>query len=255
MPVEFVGSLAAGSPAASADLGLDPDWPARMAVLHEELGFDWLQVAQSPGLDRGADGIVVASQVLTATSELGVLLAHRPGIAAPTVVARQYATLAAFYPGRIAMLLDASADAASRRRDGDISQPADAGRRAADFLAIVRRAWSSPDPFDYDGEFYQVAGATSSVRPPGGAVPVYLRVAAGDFAWVGGLHPAPCSRASVRFVAGATEQVADAILAHVAAGASTLQLCGYEPEADGTACATVIRLVREQARRSRCRVA
>jgi hypothetical protein len=41
--------------------------------------------------------------------------------------------------------------------------------------------------------------------------------------------------------------VADAVLDYVAAGVSTLVICGHNPEADAADDATIIRLVREQA--------
>ena len=69
--------------------------------------------------------------MLTTTSGLGVLLAHRPGLVAPTVAARQFATLEAFHPGRVAMLVLADGDDAVRR---------DGGGRAAAGRAVMARA-------------------------------------------------------------------------------------------------------------------
>ena len=79
-----------------------PTWPRTpstrpgWAGLHEEAGFDRLLVDCPAG---SLDPVAVANQVLTTTSGLGVLLAHRPGFVAPTVAARQYATLEASSPG------------------------------------------------------------------------------------------------------------------------------------------------------------
>src|SRR6185437_4042645 len=83
-----------------------------MGGLHEEAGFDRLLVDCPAG---SADPVAVANQVLTTTSGLGVLLAHRPGSVAPTIAARQFATLEAFHPGRVAMLVMADGDAAEQR--------------------------------------------------------------------------------------------------------------------------------------------
>jgi len=177
VPVKFVGSLGnpvlPSSPSAAdrrdGDEPPDPDRPTQLAALHEEAGFDWLLL---DGSANSPDALVIANQVLTTTSGLGVLLATQPGLVAPTVAARQYATLDAFHPGRVAMYLTTSGDEAGRLSSGDGRDEAARYRRAQEFLQIVQRTWRSAEPFDYAGEFYRVAGATSSVRPPGGVLPV-----------------------------------------------------------------------------------
>jgi alkanesulfonate monooxygenase len=191
MAIEFVGSLvnaslrspASGPPVSG--LAADPDYPVRMAALHEESGFDRLLVGHS---SSSPDGFSVANQVLTTTSRLGVLLAHRPGFVAPTVAARQYATLEAFHPGRVALHVITGGDDADQRRDGDTCDKAARYRRSDEFLQVVKLTWGSREPFDYEGEFYRVAGGWSAVRPPGGSLPVYFAGASGDAVRVGGRH-------------------------------------------------------------------
>jgi alkanesulfonate monooxygenase len=193
MAIEFIGSLvnaalrspASSSGPAASGLATDPDYPARMAGLHEESGFDRLLVGHS---SSSPDGFAVANQVLTATSRLGVLLAHRPGFVAPTIAARQYATLEAFHPGRVAMHIITGGDDADQLRDGDALGKADRYRRSGEFLDIVRLSWSSRERFDYDGEFYRVAGAWSAVRPTGGSLPVYFAGASAEAVLTGGQH-------------------------------------------------------------------
>src|SRR5262249_56915566 len=43
---------------------------------------------------------------------------------------------------------------------------ADAGpcRRGSEYIALLRRTWTSTSPFDHAGEFYRVVGAYSEVR-------------------------------------------------------------------------------------------
>src|ERR1700728_3940653 len=108
MAIEFIGSLVNGATVLSAA----PEYPARMAGLHEESGFDRLLVGHS---SSSPDGFAVAKQVLTTTSRLGVLLGHQPRFVAPTIAARQYATLEAFHPGRVAMHVITGDDADQRR--------------------------------------------------------------------------------------------------------------------------------------------
>jgi alkanesulfonate monooxygenase len=187
MSIEFIGSLVNASARNSfaRSGGTDADYPARMARLHEESGFDRLLVGHS---SSSPDGFTVADTVLNATSRLGVLLAHRPGFVAPTVAARQYATLDAFHPGRVALHVISGGDDADQLRDGDTSDKAARYRRSGEFLDIVKLEWSSATPFDYEGEFYRVRGALSSVRPAGGALPVYFAGASPEAVLVGGRH-------------------------------------------------------------------
>jgi alkanesulfonate monooxygenase len=49
--------------------------------------------------------------------------------------------------------------------DGDFTPKAERYRRAAEYLQLMKLAWSSPRPFDFAGEFYRVADADSDVRP------------------------------------------------------------------------------------------
>ncbi len=49
--------------------------------------------------------------------------------------------------------------------DGDFTPKAERYRRAAEYLELMKLAWSSERPFDFSGEFYRVKGAHSDVHP------------------------------------------------------------------------------------------
>src|ERR1700722_12885058 len=98
MPIEFIGSLVNGSAANFRSGGYDSGYPARMARLHEEAGFDRLLIGHS---SSAPDGFTGADPVPTPTSSQKVLRAPGPGFVAPPVPPRQYATLDAFHPGRV----------------------------------------------------------------------------------------------------------------------------------------------------------
>ena len=166
MSIEFIGSLVNASARNSfaRSGGTDADYPARMARLHEESGFDRLLVGHS---SSSPDGFTVADTVLNATSRLGVLLAHRPGFVAPTVAARQYATLDAFHPGRVALHVISGGDDADQLRDGDTSDKAARYRRSGEFLDIVKLEWSSADAVRLRGRVLPGAGG-AVLGPPGG---------------------------------------------------------------------------------------
>jgi alkanesulfonate monooxygenase len=188
VPVEFIGiARTADRSETIAETGpaVQPEYLYHLAVTHEQSGFDRVLVAHS---SSAPDGFTVADQVLNATSRLGVLLAHRPGFVAPTVAARKFATTDAFYPGRIALHVITGGDDADQARDGDFTDKAARYRRTDEFLDVVKLEWSSEQHFSYDGEFYRVADAWSSLRPPGGHLPIYFGGASGDAVRVGGRH-------------------------------------------------------------------
>jgi len=175
MSIEFIGiaSTSAGSEAQGySGPAVDPAYLALLVRTHEDAGFDRVLVAHSSAMP---DGFTVADQILSRTTTLKVLLAHRPGFVAPTIAARKYATIDAFHPGRIALHVITGGDDADQARDGDISDKVTRYRRTDEFLDILRREWESETPFDYAGEFYQVRGGFSSVRPPAGTDPGLLR--------------------------------------------------------------------------------
>jgi alkanesulfonate monooxygenase len=190
MPVEFIGiaSTRPGSETETAAVSgpaVQLDYLKDLALAHEESGFDRVLVAHS---SASVDGFTVADQILTHTTRLAVLLAHRPGFVSPTYAARKYATIDAFHPGRIALHTITGGDDREQARDGDLTDKATRYRRTDEFLSIVRKEWESADPFDFEGEFYTVRGGWSSVRPAPGAIPIYFGGASEDAIRVGGKH-------------------------------------------------------------------
>jgi alkanesulfonate monooxygenase len=190
MTIEFIGiahvrpgsESEAGDPAAPL---IQPEYLKAIAQAHEDSGFDRVLVAHS---SASPDGFTIADQVLTHTTRLGVLLAHRPGFVSPTYAARKYATLDAFHPGRIALHTISGGDDREQARDGDLTDKPTRYRRTDEFLTVLRREWEAQEPFDFAGEFYTVQGGWSSIRPPLGRIPVYFGGASEDAVRVGGKH-------------------------------------------------------------------
>jgi alkanesulfonate monooxygenase len=164
---------------------VQPDYLRALAQAHERSGFDKVLIPHSSAM---ADGFILADQTLAATERLGVLLAHRPGFVAPTIAARKYATIDAFYPDRIALHVITGGDDADQQRDGDWLEKAARYRRSGEFLEVVKQEWSSQEHFDHTGEFYNVKDAWSSVRPARGHIPIYFGGASGDAVRVAAEH-------------------------------------------------------------------
>src|SRR5579863_217017 len=188
MRVEFIGMVRtsdASETVIEVGAAIEPDYLYRIARAHEQSGFDRVLVTQTSSTP---DGFIVADQLLNATTRIGVLLVHRPGFVEPTVAARMFATLDALHPGRVALHASTGGEDADQARDGDFAAKAARYRRTGEFLDIVRLAWSSPVPFDYSGEFYQVADAWSQIRPDGGHLPIYFAGASAEAIRIGGRH-------------------------------------------------------------------
>ncbi len=176
MPIELLGMIAttAGSEnKAVAGPVVDPAYVREFSQAHEEAGFDRVLIVYSAS---SPDGFAVASAALHATQTLKVLIAHRPGFVAPTIVARKLATLDHLTGGgRVAIHHITGGSEADQRRDGDFSEKGDRYRRTGEFIDVLRKSLSEDAPFDYDGEFYRVEGAFSAVKPATDAgIPIFF---------------------------------------------------------------------------------
>ena len=107
-------------------------------------------------------------------------IAQRPGFTAPTLLARQLATLDQLSGGRVSLHVITGGNAGELRQDGNTLDDKDERyARTSEFLDIVRAEWTSEQPFDYDGKYYKVEKGFSHVKPhhPGG---IYTFVGGGS---------------------------------------------------------------------------
>ena len=166
---------------------VDPGYLARFAQAHEAAGFDRVLIGYHA---TGPDGFAVAAHVLNATTRLKVLIAHRPGFVAPTLVARKLATLDQLTGGgRVAIHHITGGDELDQKRDGDFADHDRRYARTAEFMGLLRRELTATEPFDHDGEFYRVRGAYSYVQPAtADAIPLYFGGASPAAISVGAQH-------------------------------------------------------------------
>ena len=141
----------------------DPDYISSEAREYEAAGYDSSIIPQSA---TWPDVTVTAAWALAHTQRLRVVLAHRPGTQAPTAAARAVATLDRVSAGRVGVhLILGSRGGSDLPRDGDLADREARYRRAAEYLEIFTGVLTRDAPFDFDGEFYQVRGAYSGVKP------------------------------------------------------------------------------------------
>src|SRR6266446_2763072 len=167
MPVRIIGMIGVTPPSSKASLhviegGLSPAYLTEFARAHDRAGFDMVLVGYS---SSSAEGFLVALYAAMRTERLGYLVAHRPGFAAPTLMARKIATFDHLTAGRLAVHIITGKTDDEQHGDGDFSPKAERYLRAAEYRELRTLAWSSERPFDFSGQFYTVKGAHSDVRP------------------------------------------------------------------------------------------
>ncbi|WP_131744687.1 LLM class flavin-dependent oxidoreductase [Frankia sp. Cppng1_Ct_nod] len=165
MPVEFIGLISTREGSETHQPSgpvIDRDYVRRSARVHEDAGFDKVLIGYSAG---SPDNIQVAAYAAAHTERLGYLIAHRPGVVFPTVAARYFATLDHFAAGRIAVHIITGGNDAEQRRDGDYLTKDERYDRTDEYLDIVRKTWTSTEPFSHEGRYYKLEDHLATVRP------------------------------------------------------------------------------------------
>lgn len=163
--IEFIGFLAHQESSetipASGPL-VDKPFLGAYARAQEHAGFDRALIAYHSG---APDGLQIAAYAAAQTNRLGLLVAHRPGVVAPTVAARQFASLDHFSDGRAAINIVSGGVDAEQQRDGDFLGHDERYARTDEYLQVMKLAWTRSEPFDFDGRYYRVKGHATQARP------------------------------------------------------------------------------------------
>jgi alkanesulfonate monooxygenase len=189
MTVEFIGMIGTRHvseihPATGPVI--NREFLRRFTRVHEDAGFDKVLVGYSSSTP---DGLQVAAYAAAHSERLGFLVAHRPGFVAPTLAARQFATLDHLSGGRVAMHVITGASDAEQRRDGDFLTKEERYQRTDEYLEVVTRTWTEEEPFDHHGRFYQARDVQSEIRPlQRPRIPVYFGGSSQAAYRVGGKH-------------------------------------------------------------------
>jgi alkanesulfonate monooxygenase len=147
--------------AATQERPPDIEYLAQIARSAEQLGFE---AVLTPTGTWCEDAWLTTAALTRDTRHLKFLVAFRPGLISPTLAAQMAATYQRLSRGRLLLNVVTGGQADEQRRFGDHLSHDERYARTAEFLAIVRGAWSG-EPFDFTGEHYQVAGATV-MSPP-----------------------------------------------------------------------------------------
>lgn len=172
-----------GDAATRAQSHLQPTLENLTALVRtaEDLGFE---AALTPTGSHCEDSWLATAALAQHSERLKFLVAFRPGVLSPTLAVQQVSTYQRFTGNRLALNIVTGGDDSEMRRYGDAIDKAARYRRTAEFLAVVRGAWSNPE-FTFRGEFYDVQAARTAYPVQtvptiyfGGSSPEAIEVAA-----------------------------------------------------------------------------
>jgi alkanesulfonate monooxygenase len=276
MSIEFIGFVTNNNSSETIPRSgplVNRDHIETVAKAHENAGFDRVLLAFNA---TSPDSLQVGQHVLGVTERLNILIAQRPGFTAPTLLARQLATIDQLWRGRVALHVITGGNAEELKQDGNLVHDKDERyARTGEFLDIVKAEWSSDKPFSYSGKYYQVQNGFSQVKPyrPDG-IPIFVGGGSDAAIEVAGKHadtfalwgesyaqvrdvtsrvraaaakhgrPTPRFSLSVRPIIAETEEKAWAKADAILERATALQdVTGYRKPADGHATAGARRLL------------
>jgi alkanesulfonate monooxygenase SsuD/methylene tetrahydromethanopterin reductase-like flavin-dependent oxidoreductase (luciferase family) len=157
---------------------LVPRWEDSLEVaqLADRAGFEaivpvsrWLGLVPGKPTDASAQNLesfVWASAVCVSTRQAGVFATCPIHAYHPVLAAKQAATVDQISGGRFGLNIVAGWNPAEAALFGkEILDHESRYRRAAEWIEIVQRIWSSEEEFDYDGEFWQITGAYTVPLP------------------------------------------------------------------------------------------
>jgi alkanesulfonate monooxygenase len=197
---------------------IDREYTRRITRAHEDAGFDKVLIGTASVFPEGTQ---VAAYAAQHSERLGFLVSHRPGFVAPTVAARVFATLDVFAGGRISLHTITGGSDAEMARDGDHLTKDERYARTDEYLEILKLAWTSDKPFDYDGNYYQLEDFWTDLRSPQDPhIPLYFGGSSEAAYRVGGKH-AHTFAIWGEPLAQAAEQIASIRAAAEAAGRET----------------------------------
>ncbi|WP_409426513.1 LLM class flavin-dependent oxidoreductase [Mycobacterium sp. SMC-11] len=151
-----VGSAGSRANPYGADRAPDLDYLRLVAGAAEKLGFTG---ALTPTSSWCEDAWVFTAALSQLTTRFKFLVAFRPGLQAPTLVAQAAATFQRISGGRLLLNVVTGGDDAEQRRFGDDLDKTARYARAAEFLAVFRQLWSG-DPVTFRGDHLFVEDAT-----------------------------------------------------------------------------------------------
>jgi alkanesulfonate monooxygenase len=147
----------------------DSAYIRRYARHLEEGGFDYTLVAYH---SAGYDPFTVSTVIAACTERIKPIVALRPNIMYPTVAAQALTTLDQLSGGRAVVHIISGGSDAEQARQGDYLGKEDRYARSAEYVGLLRRAWTETAPWSHDGRFYKFDNFQAGFGPVNGTIPV-----------------------------------------------------------------------------------
>ncbi|PWY81613.1 alkanesulfonate monooxygenase [Aspergillus sclerotioniger CBS 115572] len=186
MPTEFISLTfpnASTEVAPIPNAGIDPDYLVRYARSLDDYGYNYTLV---PYDSSSFDPFTIGATIASLTKNLKVIIALRPNTLYPTVAAKALATLDQLSRGRVVVHFIAGGSDAEQAKEGDFLNKQQRYGRLEDYIRILRRAWESDQPFDWESEYYTFKQFSNRVRPTNGTIPVSVGGSSDEAYRVGG---------------------------------------------------------------------
>jgi alkanesulfonate monooxygenase len=165
MPIEFLGIAGlndGGETQSRSGASFDKDYTLRFARAHEDNGWDRILFAYHSG---SPDPATAAAYIASKLDHLKILLAHRPNVSYPTYAAKVFATLDQISDGRLNVHVITGGSTADQAAEGDFLTKDERYARTGEYIQIVKKAWTSREPFSFDGEHYRFENFVSDIWP------------------------------------------------------------------------------------------
>ena len=150
----------------------------RVARAAEDAGFDYALV---PVATECWEAWITTAMLAARTSRLTMLCAARPGLIAPTVMAKMVATFDHLSGGRVSVNLIAGGSAPELAADGAFYDHDQRYEVMDETVALMKAAWAARAPFDWEGRHFQVRRADVRPKPLQQPHPPF---------YIGGISPA-----------------------------------------------------------------
>jgi alkanesulfonate monooxygenase len=163
MPVEFLGIAGlndGGETQKRSGASFDKDYTLKFARAHEDNGWDRILFAYHSG---APDPATIAAFVAAKLDHLKILLAHRPNVSYPTYAAKVFASLDQISDGRVNVHFITGGSTADQAAEGDHLTKDERYERTGEYIHIVKKAWTSRQPFSHDGKYYQFENFVSDI--------------------------------------------------------------------------------------------
>ena len=157
-----------------------PDLDLFMRVAHaaERAGFEYALVPVAYGC---YDAWISTAIMAAKTERLKMLVAARPGLIAPTVIAKMVATFDQLTNGRVMVNLIAGGGAQEMAQDGVFLTHDERYEVMDETVQLMKRCWTEEGPVSFEGKHHRVVDAVVRPRPYQQPHPPF---------YIGGISPA-----------------------------------------------------------------